>query len=354
MTVLGVIEGFYGQPWGWSIRHEALPFFQEWGFSLYLYAPKSDRRLRKEWRLSHEEDEAQALKKFGEACAAHGIRWGVGLTPLSLHESWDANGRRALAKRLSALAALKMDHLAILFDDMPGNFPDLAKTQGDILKFVADQGVASQLSMCPTYYSDASILDRLFGDRPENYLKDLGHALDDSVQVFWTGPGICSSEYPSEHLERVTDRLGRKPFIWDNYPVNDGPRMCRFLHLQSPQRPKSVMSRVSGLMVNPMNQHFLSRVALVSMSRSLGGTSGAADVKYRTEAAIQQALPGAVSAKICRDWSLFQERGLDEIEEHKKIALINEYREIDHPAAAEVVQWLEGKYVVSKDILTDC
>ena len=39
---VGVIEGFYGQPWGWAARADALPFLAARGFSFFLYAPKAD------------------------------------------------------------------------------------------------------------------------------------------------------------------------------------------------------------------------------------------------------------------------------------------------------------------------
>jgi hypothetical protein len=285
----------------------------------------------------------------------------VGLTPLSLHEAWDGAGRRDLGERLRSLAELGMDRLAILFDDMPGDFPDLAQTQGDILKFVADHDVAPRLMMCPTYYSESAILDRLFGARPaildrlfgarpEGYLHDLGAALDPHVEVCWTGNEICSTSYESEHLRIVSEQLGRKPLIWDNYPVNDGPRMCRFLHLRAPDRPAQVLEEVSGVMVNPMNQYQLSRVPMIAMSRSLRGESSSEDP---TAQAMKLALPANLAQALCGDWPRFQDEGLDGLEETEKREFVERYSDFDHPAASELVDWLEGRTIVSADILTD-
>ncbi len=221
---LGVIEGFYGETWGWQARSEALPFLAQAGFTFFIYAPKSDRRLRREWRQAHDPRDAKELRDFGAACRAAGIGFGVGLTPLALHEEWSGEGRKALEQRLESLRSLRLDWLGVLFDDMRGDMPGLAQTQADIVKVVADAGVAPRLMMCPTYYSDASILDRLFGDRPSGYLRELGRAMDNAVGICWTGEQVVSETYTAAHLDRVADEMGQKPLIWDNYPVNDGPR----------------------------------------------------------------------------------------------------------------------------------
>ena len=277
----------------------------------------------------------------------------MGLTPLGLHETWDHQGRVDLGQRLRSLADLKLDHLAILFDDMPGSFPELARTQAEILSFVADSGVCAELRMCPTYYSDALILDKVFGVRPPHYLEDLGVALNPAVGVFWTGPEVCSTNYPQEHLVAVSERLGRKPVLWDNYPVNDGPRMCRRLHLGAPDRPRGLQEAAAGIFVNPMNQPHLSRAALAAVSASLQSRSPALDRAETTEEALSQVFPPALAGLLARDWHRFATPGLDGIPPEALPSLVQEYAAIDHPAAQEVVHWLEGLSVVSADILTD-
>ena len=56
-------------------------------------------------------------------------------------------------------------------------------------------------------------------------LLDKGRLLDPAIGMFWTGPETCAREYTPGHLARVAEQMGRKPFLWDNYPVNDGARM---------------------------------------------------------------------------------------------------------------------------------
>ena len=103
----------------------------------------------------------------------------------------------------------------------------------EIVNWIATRSSAKQLVFCPTYYTPDPVLETLYGKMPEGYLGELGAGLDKKVSVFWTGEKVCSGAYTPEHLKDTAGKLGRKPFLWDNYPVNDGPRMCKFLHLRA-------------------------------------------------------------------------------------------------------------------------
>ena len=86
---------------------------------------------------------------------------------------------------------------------MRGDQPDLAHMQIQITKDVLAQTTAKKVIMCPTYYSFAPKLEKVFGIMPKNYFQDLGEGLPPEVDIFWTGPEICSQEYPESHMEEV-------------------------------------------------------------------------------------------------------------------------------------------------------
>ena len=48
---LGVVEGFFGRPWPMGDRRAHAGFLKSSGFDTYVYAPKNDPLLRKEWHL---------------------------------------------------------------------------------------------------------------------------------------------------------------------------------------------------------------------------------------------------------------------------------------------------------------
>ena len=238
---------------------------------------------------------------------------------------------------------------------MRGDMPHLAQTQAEIVEVAAQEGGFDRVLMCPTYYTDQTILDTLFGPRPPGYLSELGRLLDPSVGVFWTGPKVVSASYPDDHLRRVTTELGRKPVIWDNYPVNDGPRMSRFLHLRAPERGPSLKTHIDALAINPMNQGWLSRIPIDAALRSIDGqATGSLDAQ--TDAAIDRLLAAeapTLAEQLKRDWRSFQDEGLDKLSTAEKQELLQVYSAIPHPAAAELTRWLKGEYIVSSDILTD-
>jgi hyaluronoglucosaminidase len=351
MTVeLGIIEGYYGTPWSWDARARVIATLKPHGYAFYIYAPKADAFLRKRWRESHPAESAAALRALSQRCRAMGVRFGVGLSPFELYRDFNGEAQADLARKLAEFDAWGVDDLAILFDDMRGDLPNLAETQADIVHWVKARSGATRLILCPSYYTDDPVLDRFFGKRPENYLEDLGRQLDKTIEVFWTGEEVCSREYSPGHLARVTAQLGRKPFLWDNYPVNDGARMSRFLHLRAfTGRPASIGAHLSAHAVNPALQPMLSCIPAISLAESyrLGDAYayGAAFTRAAT------AVAGAELAEtIRRDILFLNDVGRDRLGATTVDRLRQRYAAIDHDAAREIVAFLDGAYEFREEI----
>lgn len=346
---LGTIEGFFGRPYSWAERTDLMRFLKPHGYGFYIYAPKADLHLRRAWREPHPVAETSALTAFAADCRAAGVTFGVGLSPFELHFDFTPEARTALTHKLAGLAAMGCEWLAILFDDMRGNLPDLARRQAEIVDFAAERTRASRILVCPSYYTDDPVLDRVFGQRPANYLSDLGAALDPAIDVMWTGEEVCSREYSNAHLDRVAEALGRKPFIWDNYPVNDGPRMSRHLHLRAfTGRPSSMADHIAGHGVNPASQPTLSRIPLLSLAASYAGGAAYAYGQAFREAA--RAVCGEELARhIADDLPTFQDAGLDGLTDARRRRLRDLYALFDHPAAREIVSWLDGDYAITSE-----
>lgn len=352
MSELGIIEGFYGKPWTWPERAETMRALAPHGFRFYLYAPKADPYLRRLWREPHPEAIAGEIARLAEACRAQGVRFGVGLSPTKLHVDFGTAARETLAGKLQLLDDLGIDFLALLFDDMRGDVPELARHQIEIVDWTAARIRASQLIMCPSYYSDDPVLDRAFGRRPADYLEDLGRGLDPAIQIFWTGEEVCAREISVAHVDRVAGQLQRKPFLWDNYPVNDGERMSQFLHVRGfTGRPADLREHVAGHGVNPALQPTLSRIAAITLARSyeLG-----ANYQYgaATHAAAVAALGPDLGQQVYEDVLLLQDIGLDRLGEKEKY-LRERYEPNPHPAAREIVGWLNGAYRITDAIIQE-
>ena len=202
---LGLIEGFFGRPWSWSQRAEAVRFLAPHGYRFYLYAPKADAWLRRRWREPYPEAELAALAELRDVCRAAGVRFGIGLSPFELHLHPDKGWQAALAAKLAELAQLKPDDLAILFDDMRGDVPDLAERQAAIVHFAAERSGAGRMLCCPSYYSDDPILDIAFGARPPFYLEQLGRLLDPAIRILDRTGSLLA------RIHARSPRPGRRP-----------------------------------------------------------------------------------------------------------------------------------------------
>ena len=345
---LGIIEGYYGRPWSWQARAETMAFLATHGYRFFLYAPKADPFLRRRWREPYPAATLDQLKAFSRGCADQGVAFGVGLSPFEIYRSFDAEAKADLARKLAELDAAGVQRLAILFDDMRGDLEGLARDQISILYWIAERTKASKIILCPTYYSDDPVLDRVFGARPKAYLDDLGAGLDPAIDLFWTGEEVCSRQYGLGHLERVAETLRRKPLIWDNYPVNDGPLMCQSLHLRAfTGRPAAMASHIAGHAVNPANQPVLSRIPALTLAESYRECE-----TYEYGAAFRRAaravLGEGLGAMVERHLSSLQDTGLDRLGEAAD-RLRARYGAIDHPAAREIVAWLNGEWRVTRE-----
>jgi len=346
---LGLIEGYYGKPWSWRAREETIAFLKQHGYDFYIYAPKAYAFLRKRWREAHPPEEATALGDLASRCRALQVRFGIGLSPFELYRDFNAEAQAALADKLAQFDAWGAEYLAILFDDMRGDLAELATTQVEIMHWVAARTRATTLIVCPSYYSDDPMLDRFFGQRPAKYLEDFGRLLDSSIEVFWTGEEVCSREYSPGHLQRVAEQLRRKPFLWDNYPVNDGRRMSPYLHVRAVTgRSANIGLHLSAHSVNPALQPVLSRIPAVSLEESYELGKG-----YQYGRAFLSAATAVAGVDLARllqeDILYFQDVGLEHLGKAAQ-RLRRRYGSIDHDAAREIIAWLDGEYVYKEEI----
>ena len=347
---LGIIEGFYGKPWSWEARHETITALAPYGYRFYLYAPKFDPYLRRKWQEPHPDSLVNRLRELSTHCRDNGVRFGVGLTPYELFNNFDGKSKHALQARLEFFDDIGVEDLAILFDDMRGDVPDLAKNQIDIVHWAAARTKATRIIVCPSYYSDDPVLDRVFGNRPDDYVEDMGSGLDEGIEIFWTGEEVISRQYSRGHLERVAEQLGRKPLLWDNYPVNDGQRMSQYLHLRGfTGRPASNAALIAAHGVNPALQPTLNRIPCITLSDSYRqGESYQYCESFRHACA--EILGDELGQKVREDLLTLQDIGLDRLGEKEK-TLRERYAGVAHPGAQEIIEWLDGAYRITDEIV---
>lgn len=345
---LGIVEGFFGPQWSWSERLAVLERVATAGYSRYIYAPKSDRALRREWDSPYRGEWVAEVASFGRACKRLGVEFGVGISPYGLQDSPHETQLATFRGQIAALASLGVDRIAILFDDMDGIGDDLASIQLRIIDAATRAHSNAKFIVCPSYYSDDIVLDRVFGERPTRYLETLGEALDPSIEIFWTGPEVCSRQISRSHLESIAERLRRAPSLWDNYPVNDGPRMSSQLHLRAfTGRDAANASLIAAHMINPALQPTLSLIPALSLA-ALYAEGERYDYASAFESATQAIVGAPLALALREDLLAFQDAGLLRLGARRS-ELREKYAGFDHPAAREIVAWLDGSYAVSAE-----
>ncbi|MFI8951010.1 beta-N-acetylglucosaminidase domain-containing protein [Streptomyces sp. NPDC053750] len=274
MPLRGTIEGFYGQPWTHAERLDQMDFYGDVKANTYIYAPKDDPYHRGKWREPYPADKLAELGELVRRATANHVRFTFAVSPGESICYSDPADRKALKAKLQALYDLGTRAFSIPLDDIsytrwncesdraafgePGRGA-AAEAQVDLLNdvqrtFIATHDGSQPLQMVPTEYGDLT---------DTAYKQTLRGTLDPAVEVMWTGTAVVPPQITNEEADQVSKLFGRKVFVWDNYPVNDfGNTSGRLLLAPYDKREAGLSEHLSGIVANPMNQPYASKVAV--------------------------------------------------------------------------------------------
>ena len=292
----GIVEGFFGPPWSMAHRRRLFEFGAARGMNTYVYAPKDDPYHRKLWRRPYPASRWRELLRLIRAAQKHRIDFVYGFHPGEGLYFGDDGAVRTLLRKARRFHDAGVRTFAVLFDDIPSRLSDprdrrafknsLARAEGSWMgKIVAAQPASwrdVEWWICPSYYSEDPLLERVFGKFEPNFLETLARYLPAGVPCFWTGPSVVSKSVVLPHVKRIAGKIERPLLLWDNYPVND-LSMSDELHLgpltgRDPRLPE----RVYGYLNNPLLQEDLSFVPLATCFDYARAPAG-----YRAEASWQ-------------------------------------------------------------------
>ena len=252
----GVIEGFYGEPWSHDARVAAITFLAARGMNAYVYAPKSDPLHRERWREPYAPGQLLEFRDLADVCRGCDTKFGFAISPGLDIEYGSERDRETLVTKLAPLTDAGVDWIVLALDDIKLR-PGLAAQQGALTTWLRDAlepGV--RISVVPTEY---------VGTHPTPYLVELSAGLPPDVDIFWTGPTVCSPTITAVDARAWRAAIGGRPLlIWDNYPVNDSV-MEHEVHL-GPYRGRDpdLAEVADGVLCNPMTQPRASLVALAT------------------------------------------------------------------------------------------
>lgn len=122
---------------------------------------------------------------------------------------------------------------------------------------------SNRLILCPTTYFTYHA--RAYPD----YTRAIADGIPEDVEFFWTGPDWNSTSITYEDACEYAELVGRKPFLWLNYPVNDylKPEPWRLVLAPTAMRCARLPNMLTGAIANPMRQVETSKLPLWSIGR---------------------------------------------------------------------------------------
>ena len=283
----GVVEGYYGRPWGTKGRCSMMDFMGKNKLNLFVYGPKDDPYHHTLWREPYPEAQREDFKTLLDSARRNHIRfyWAI-----HLGDGFDANKDEdyfSLLAKLEDMYAIGIRNFAVFFDDFGGATAAAHAKIGNfvIAEFLGRHEGCGPLMVCPNVY---------WGLGEHEYVKTLGEALDQSALIIWTGRNVCT-DIAAADTAKIASAYRRAPLVWWNWPVND---YCR---------SRLLIGRTYGLealgmgafMTNPMENCEASKIGVFGAA-DWSWNPGAFDSAANWEAAFSRLYSDPEVAKAMR------------------------------------------------------
>jgi len=262
----GVVEGFYGRPWGTEGRLDLMDFMGEHKMNCFIYGPKDDPYHQGKWKEQYPANLQADFRRLLDAARKNHVKfyWAVHLGDAFKDPAPAAREAEyaALWRKLDSMYDIGFRCFAVFFDDFGNANAELHAEISNRVKrdFLDRKGDCAPLIVCPNDY---------IGDDRSKYSHVLGEKADKDIRIMWTGMGVCS-DITAEATAKRAKALKRAPFIWWNWPVNDFVR-CKLLM----GRTYGVEEYpFPGFVSNPMENLEASKVALFGIADMLWNHRG--------------------------------------------------------------------------------
>ena len=265
-TLRGVVEGFYGKPYTHEQRMELIALLHRLKMNAYIYAPKDDAYHRDKWREDYPEADEKRIKALFKQAKKHNIDFYFAISP---GNDFDFAGERdyeILLQKLRKVQAFGVTKFALLMDDIKPElseeaqkrFSSPAAAHADLANYLLKNlKPAPPFLFCPTDYMQNF-------DTP--YRQALRETLAPEIGVFWTGYNTVAEAITEQDGVIVTETFGRKPVLWDNYPVNDFEPKRRIYLGAISNRARRLHETHAGYIANLSELYECSKIPLMTVA----------------------------------------------------------------------------------------
>lgn len=264
----GFIEGYYGYPWSDADRISLMTFGGDFKATSYIFSPKDDPKHNSSWRELYTDEELEKMAKLAEAGNKSKCRFVYTIHPFmnrGLNDSNYDEGKAAILAKFEQLYEVGVRQFGILADDAGSSTTVQRRILNDAAEWCKSKGDVKDLYFCPqNYYGYANQGGNL------TYYQTLTEGLDESVQLFYTGPDIVSN-VTNELTQVFREASGRNPVVWLNWPCND--LNDSRLVMGRADVLKEGVTGFDGVITNPMQQAEPSKVAIFAVADYTWNTS---------------------------------------------------------------------------------
>lgn len=274
MPIRGVIEGFYGEPWSDQARKDLFEFMGHNGMNTYIYSPKDDDLVRKQWRDSYTGEDKENFKSLVDVANKNHVDFVYVLSPGNDIEYTSDKDYQATINKFESLRELGVSQFYIALDDIGAPLKGVDAEKYGAAKPGTKAYVAAQtdyLNRIQNEYLKPNNLPDLWivptdyaGTNRSEYKAALGEKLDPNIRIQWTGTGVFAPSITADQIEQAKAAYGSDHiFFWDNYPVNDQAYDRLFLRPIFHRDPE-LAGKTDGFTSNPMIEPYASWIAIKS------------------------------------------------------------------------------------------
>lgn len=263
----GVIEGYYGIPWGNKKRSDIMRFISQLKGNVFIFAPKDDPYHRDKWYELYPNEELEEISKLarlGESIKTRYV-WTISPFKKDSHPIDDDNFDERIVKLLQKFDQLYdcgVRQFGVLGDDV-GKLPKetVVKVMKEVSKWGRDKSDVYDFIFVPASYV---LADWGFdADELDIYSKEFSN----DIEIIFTGETTCApiTQSAIDGFKNKETKIGprRDPLFWMNWPVNDIDRKetIRVFMGKAEMYHKGVKGIV-GTITNPMQEAYASFPAI--------------------------------------------------------------------------------------------
>lgn len=273
------IRGMKGLFWdGIEKYYQAVPWMAEHNINFLMLCYTAYPESARDWRKDYSDEQLAEMKELVTRSNDAGITVclsfnpGIWSKPPLCHSCED--DYQASWRKIKDAHDIGIKWIALCLDDIhkdivPADRDKYGTLQEAQVAFVnrtwEDMKALSpdmKLIFCPSAYTTKEMKMNL------EYTRVIGSKISPEIDLFWTGPDVVSKTITVAEAQEAEQLLKRKPFVWDNYPVND---MFPWRPLLAPLdgRDPELAGAVSGILFNPMKQWEASKIPMVSVAEYL-------------------------------------------------------------------------------------